>query len=279
MIVLLTGGTGFLGKQILKELMKRHISVRLVRRNNELIKTPFIDGLESEVLSEDIFSENAEWWENACKGVDIVIHAAWYAVPGQYQDSLINFNCLVGTLNLTKGAIKSQVKKIVGIGTCFEYDLTGGYVTESTQLNPTNIYSTVKVATYLALKDMLLEAKINFSWCRMFYMYGEGEDDRRLVPYIKKMLTNGKKAKISQGSLIRDYMKVSEAAYEVVDNALGSSVGVKNICSGIPISIKELAIKIAKEHDAEDMLEFKEGDAELGVPKIIVGNIKNRQNE
>ncbi len=81
------------------------------------------------------FAESVEWWKHQCADIDMIIHVAWYAEPGKYLDSTQNMDCLIGSLNLAKAAMLAGVKRFVGVGTCFEYDLTAGFLSVDTPIN------------------------------------------------------------------------------------------------------------------------------------------------
>jgi dTDP-6-deoxy-L-talose 4-dehydrogenase (NAD+) len=94
-------------------------------------------------------------------------------------------------------------------------------------------------------------------WCRVFNIYGENEGALRLHKYINNRLSNGKVATILSGHKIRDYMDVKDATKLIVSYALGSKYGVVNICSGVPISVMDIAKSIAKKYNRLDLLDFK----------------------
>ena len=123
---LLTGATGFVGRQILKNLLDKRYEVRVVVRKNKEIFFKDKNFKIEIITTNDLFQESVEWWEKQCKGIETIIHAAWYVEPGKYLKSLKNIDCLIGSLNLARGAIQAGVKRFVGIGTCFEYDLNNG---------------------------------------------------------------------------------------------------------------------------------------------------------
>src|SRR5262245_1165072 len=120
--ILLTGATGFVGRQILRALEEKECRVRAVIRSGKETSITRRAGLVSIVASADIFSESISWWTDVCDGIDTVIHAAWYVQPDCYLQSPKNWECLSGTLRLAEGAVKAKVRRFAGIGTLFEYD-------------------------------------------------------------------------------------------------------------------------------------------------------------
>jgi len=267
-LVLLTGATGFVGRQVLRALGERGARVRVVVRRGKEIASP---ALESTVTSADIFGESAGWWANACRGIDCVIHAAWYAEPGRYLQSPKNGECLAGTLRLAEGAIAAGVRRFVGIGTCFEYDLGAGRLTVATPLKPTTPYAQAKADAFTALAQMLPPHGVSFAWCRLFYLHGEGEDARRLVPYLRARLAAGEPAELSSGTQVRDFLDVREAGRMIAEAALGAREGPINICSGVPITVRALAERIADEYGRRDLLRFGARPDNLVDPPMVVG--------
>ena len=110
-----------------------------------------------------------------------------------------------------------------------------------------------------------------FAWCRLFYLYGEGEDLRRLVSYVRGRLQAGEPAELSSGSQVRDFLDVREAARMVVDVALGSLEGPVNICSGTAVTVRELAERIADEFGRRDLLRFGARPDNPVDPPCVVG--------
>lgn len=275
--VLLTGATGFVGRQILQALQMAGIRVRVVIRTGSQTRlTAHTSTIEKIIQSPDLFSECSEWWAENCEGIDTVIHSAWYAEPGQYLQSEKNIDCLAGTLQLAKGVAKVGCKRFIGIGTCFEYDLTSGTVSVETPLHPLTPYAGAKAATYMALAQWLPSQRVEFAWCRLFYLYGEGEDARRLVPYLRARLEKGEPAELTSGTQIRDFMDVAQAGRMIVDVASSKQQGPINICSGNPITIRQLAENIADEYGRRDLLRFGVRPDNLVDPPCVVGVCNKR---
>jgi nucleoside-diphosphate-sugar epimerase len=272
-ITLLTGATGFVGRQVLRALGEKDVRVRAVVREGKQCQLEKLEALESVVTTQDLFAESADWWTDVCKDIDAVIHVAWYAEPGKYLQSPKNLNCLMGTLQMAKGAAQAGVNRFVGIGTCFEYDLAEGLISIDTPILPLTPYAGAKAAAFLALSHWLPLKGVEFAWCRLFYLYGEGEDERRLVPYLRARLAAREIAELTSGKQIRDYLDVTEAARMIVNTVLGHVQGPVNICSGVPITIRQIAEKIADEYGRRDLLIFGAREDNLVDPACVVGKI------
>ena len=270
-LVLVTGATGFVGRQVLKALAAAGCDARLVVREGREAAVAAAARVESVRPTPDLFAESAEWWARACAGVDTVVHVAWYAEPGRYLESPRNLDCLIGTLELAKGAVRAGVRRLVGVGTCFEYDLSGGLLSVATPLAPLTPYAAAKAAAYLALSRFLPQQRVEFAWGRLFYLYGEHEDARRLVPYLRARLAAGAVAELTKGDQIRDFLDVQEAGRLLADLALGERQGAANVCSGVPTTVRQLAERIADEYGRRDLLRFGARPENLVDPPRVVG--------
>lgn len=269
---LVTGGSGFVGREVVAALADHGVAVRLVLRDGREPPSEAGGALERVIHTANLFAESSTWWASACQGIDTVIHAAWYAEPGRYLDSPLNLGCVVGTLSLAQGAADAGVRRWVGIGTCFEYDVSAGRLAVDTPLRPTTPYAGAKAATYLALSPWFKEARIEFLWCRLFYLHGgEHEDRRRLVPYIRSRLAAGEVADLTSGAQIRDFMDVRDAGRMIADAALGTRQGAMNVCSGVPVTVRELAERVADEFGRRDLLRFGARADNLVDPPVVVG--------
>jgi dTDP-6-deoxy-L-talose 4-dehydrogenase (NAD+) len=138
-------------------------------------------------------------------------------------------------------------------------------------LKPLTPYAGTKAAAFMALSQLLPQQNVDFAWCRLFYLYGEGEDERRLVPYLRTKLALGEPAQLTSGEQVRDYLDVREAGKMIVDIAQSNDQGPINICSGIPTTIRQLAEKIADEYGRRDLLKFGTRPDNLIDPPCIIG--------
>ncbi len=157
---------------------------------------------------------------------------------------------------MAQGAIAAGVRRFVGVGTCFEYDLTSADLTIDTALAPTTPYAAAKAAAFKALSEILPAQGMSFAWCRLFYLYGEDEDSRRFVPYLHARLSAGEPAELTRGDQIRDFLNVSVAGRMIADVVLGDIEGAVNICSGRPVTVRQVAEGVADLYGRRDLLRF-----------------------
>ncbi len=269
--ILLTGATGFVGRQVLNALLEKECTIRCVVRAESDAKLPGSTKLEPCLATTDLFAEDQSWWRKSLEGIDVVIHMAWYAEPGKYQFSPKNMDCLIGTLRLAQVAALAGVKRFVGIGTCFEYQSSVEPLPADAPLAPCSPYAACKAAAYFAMSQMLPLSGIDFVWCRLFYLYGEGEDARRLVPMLRQSLSEGRPVDLTAGTQVRDFLDVSEAGRQIANVALSDKAGAFNICSGKPVTVRELAESIADEYGRRDLLKFAARKENPVDPAHVVG--------
>jgi len=179
---------------------------------------------------------------------------------------------------LAQAAAACDVSRFVGVGTCFEYDLSQGNLSIDTPLDPKTTYAAAKVATFLTLNQFLRTQGVSFLWARLFYLYGSGDDPRRLMPYLHKKMQNGEVADLTSGNQIRDYMDVADAAKMLLQDTFDEVQGATNISSGKGITVRELAEKVADKYGRRDLLNFGARPDNLTDPPCVIGIRQNKRN-
>ncbi len=270
--ILVTGASGFVGQHLLDRLFEyEDIKINVVQFTDVSFPEAMVKKIDTIHPTSDFFGESDKWYEDICRDIDLIFHLAWYVEPGNFLLSSKNLDCLIGTLRFAKAAAQARVRKFLGIGTCFEYDLDEGVLSTNTSLKPLSPYAAAKAATYFSLNQFFLHNETAFTWCRLFYLFGEGEDERRLHPYVHSRLSAGEIVELTSGEQIRDYMNVSDAAEMIAKAGMTSVVGVVNVCSGKPISIRSLVENIADQYGKRDLLRFGVRTDNYTDPPKVVG--------
>ena len=269
--ILLTGASGFVGRQIARNLVSAGHRPVLVLRPGGLARSG-LDAAAAEIVeTPDLFAESPDWWEDALAGVDTVIHAAWYVEPGKYLDSPENIRCVAGSLSLAEAAVRRGVRHIIGLGTCFEYRLPNDRITHDAALGPVTLYSASKLALYRMLERRLAGTATTLTWARLFYLYGEGEHPARLFPMLHRKLAGGEPVSLSSGDKVRDFLDVAEAGHQIAHLADTRQAGVVNVCSGHAVTIRAIAEEIADRYARRDLLTFGTATVHPRDPMAVVG--------
>ena len=162
--VLVTGGTGFIGAYIIKELIEKGYPVRAIRRSNKL---PFfispdilnkVEWVTGDVL--DVISLN-----EAMGGVDYVIHsAASVSFTKKERAQMYNTN-VDGTANVVNLALEHGIKKLVHISSISAL----GRTTAGEQVNEEKKWVASKLNSHYGISKNKSEMEV---WRAM----GEGLD-------------------------------------------------------------------------------------------------------
>jgi nucleoside-diphosphate-sugar epimerase len=178
---------------------------------------------------------------------DLMIHLAWEGLP--------NYKALFHTeVNLPRhyvfieNLVRNGLTDITVTGTCFEYGMKEGCLTESMPAEPANAYSLAKDTLRKQLEDLQLKKAFHLKWVRLFYMYGKGQNPNAILAQLERAIDNKEPVfNMSGGEQIRDYLPVESVAKYIVKIALQRNVeGIINCCSGQPVSVKDLVSAYVK---------------------------------
>jgi dTDP-6-deoxy-L-talose 4-dehydrogenase (NAD+) len=171
----------------------------------------------------------------------VLIHLAWGGLPN--YKSLHHFEEeLPAHYRFLKALVESGLKNLLVAGTCFEYGMQPGPLSEDAETRPNNPYGFAKDVLRRQLEYLRQVKPFNLTWTRLFYLYGEGQAEGSLLPQLVRAVERGdREFNMSGGEQLRDYLPVVEAARHLVSLALTArDNGIVNVCSGKPVSVREL---------------------------------------
>lgn len=239
MRVLVTGATGFIGNYVVRELLKQDHQVITTSKNSEKARmyewfsqVQYIP-YDLNVVHENLFQFFQE--------PDVVIHLAWEGLPN-YKDLFHFERNLFTNYRFLKNLLEGGLKSLTVTGTCLEYGLQNGCLSEDTPTQPTTPYSLTKDTLRKFLEQLQQKYHFLFKWIRLFYMYGKGQNPNSILPQLDEVLKRGDKVfNMSSGEQLRDYLPVKKVAEYIVKISLQNKVnGIINCCSDKPISIRKL---------------------------------------
>lgn len=247
--IMITGGTGFIGKAVVEQLKAKGYSPYILTRtpHPENPNEVFCNILCAESL-EKVFSLHQP---------DILIHLAWNVEPSSYLSSNYNLDYLSMSLQLVKLFHKNGGKKVLVAGTCFEYAPSNAPLSEESPISPNSFYAVCKNSLHNVLKEYCTLNKLELSWLRFFYLFGEEENSQRVVPYIIHNLFEDIPILCKSSEAVRDYIYVKDAAKAVVSIMESQVIGSWNIASGHPVKMKSIFHYLSSYCGKSDLVSYQ----------------------
>lgn len=247
--VLVTGGAGFIGSTLVRELLQNNAEVivldNLFSGDLKNLQEIFdkIKFIKADILNKNldsIISKNE---------VNYVFNlAAEPYIPDCYERPTkffeVNAN---GTLNILMAAKKSGVERIVQYSTSEVYGSAKRTpMDENHPTLPLSTYAVSKLAADRLCFTLHHEQKIPVVIMRQFNVYGERETQPYVIPEIISQLSRSNKLFLGNISAVRDFTYVKDAARAAISlikekKAEGQTF---NVGTGKAYSIKSIAEKI-----------------------------------
>jgi len=244
MKIFLTGGTGFIGSNLIKCLGDFGFKIVAQRRRNSSVpvsNSEYVTWVVKD-LDEDFSIELLE--------CDALVHLATHSAAPPYAP--LN-ECLYWNVSamsqLFLQAADSGIENFIVAGSCFEYGLSANsydYIPPSAPLLPNLSYSTSKAAATLSACGLARERSLKMDILRIFQAYGEGESASRFWPSLRSAALNGDDFRMSAGEQVRDFIHVSDICKEILQTlhstqAIHGRPLIRNIGTGRGTTLLDFA--------------------------------------
>jgi len=237
MKILVTGAAGFLGRHVVESLLSRGHQVTAVDCDEVRARNmPWFN--RCQFILRDIY-RYLEDPRQQFGDAEAVVHLAWAGLPN--YKALFHYEVnLFDNYRFLKSLIENGYTQILVAGTCFEYGLQNGCMTEDMVTRPVTSYGLAKDALRRFLEILKMEMSFRLQWVRLFYLYGEGQNPNSLFVQIKEAIEREDvEFDMTGGEQLRDYLPIKQAADYlalIVENA--EFDGLVNVCSGRPVSVR-----------------------------------------
>ena len=272
--VLLTGGSGFIGRHCIAELIARGYEVHATTSH----APPGADGVHwhrTDLLNNSQTSELL-----AEVRPDSLLHLAWYAEHGLFWQAMENLDWVRASIALLQAFIAQGGRRAVFAGSCAEYDWTDGICCENaTPLQPSSLYGVSKQALSLLVVAAAQRAGISCAWGRIFFLHGPGEHAARLVPSVVRSQLQRKPFVCANGSPRRDYLHVPDVASALVAVLDSPLEGAVNIGAGEAVAIRAIVETISNRIGHPELVQFDEPATGPDTPPLIVADTTRLRRE
>tara|TARA_Y100001970_G_C14255233_1_gene874823 strand:+ start:3958 stop:4866 length:909 start_codon:yes stop_codon:yes gene_type:complete len=249
MNLLVIGGSGYLGREVIKEASRRNwkiISVSLKRRKIKTKKNSNVNYFFKDITKKEqiIFLKKYKF--------DYVVNTSGYVDHSNFFKngrSIID-NHLVSLINIISVLNRKNLKGFVQIGSSEEYGIDNKIQNEGDREAPASPYAFSKMASSHFLQMLSKSESFPATTLRVFLVYGPGQDKNRLIPYVIDKCFKDKKFKISHGKQKRDFtyiddlvkaiflcLKAKKANGKIYNIGTGKTTSVKSVVKLIHSSI------------------------------------------
>lgn len=241
MKIAITGATGFIGHHVRNALTKTDHDVVLVVRSVERVGEKFA---REEIVIADLSQARTDWFEFFGKP-DVVLHLAWGGLPNYVDYYHVDVE-LPMQLRFLTALANSGLERLVVTGTCYEYGMSSGALSEDHKTNPNTPYGIAKDRLRKDLFELKSKKDFELTWARIFYPYGEGQSENSIYSQLTRAISNNEKEfAMGSGTQMLDFVQVTRVAKALLAFVTETKgFGVINVGSGEPQSVLEFVKKI-----------------------------------
>lgn len=241
-LVLLTGASGFVGRQVAARL-SASVELHCVSRKPRAATGGTVTWHVADLL-------DAAACERLVASVrpSHLVHLAWHTAHGEFWTAPDNMRWRDTGMALVRAFGRAGGKRLLICGTGAEYATSAPSPLDEngSLVAPETLYGQAKNALRIGAQEIADDFGIAFAWARIFNAFGAGEDRRRLVPGIIGAIMRNEPAKCSSGRQVRDFIDVRDLGGALAMLALSDLQGPINLGSGRQAKIAEIAQAIGR---------------------------------
>jgi nucleoside-diphosphate-sugar epimerase len=286
--VLVTGGAGFIGSNVVRALLDRGDEVRVLD-NFSTGSRANLAGLENRVELVEGDLRSYERVHTAVRGMEVVLHqGALPSVPRSVQDPLTTTAVNVeGTLNVLLAARDEGIRRIVNASSSSVYGNTGSLPRNESQLpDPISPYAVAKLAAERFCTSFSRVYGLEIVSLRYFNVFGPRQDPTSqyaaVVPRFISAIAAGEPVTVyGDGEQSRDFTFVDNvvAANLLAAEAEGVAGEIVNVATGGSTTVNELADTIGrllerpveKAYEPEREADVRASWADVGEARRLLG--------
>lgn len=237
MKILITGASGFIGSAVVKTLLEQNINFTAIGRS----RPKHVD--DSKFMQVDLTCHTITSLTEIIERAECthLLHLAWYVEPSKFWSAQENMDWVAYSITLFSAFHKAGGRTIVSTGSCAEYTDSNEtlYETES-DASPNTLYGTAKLSLKNVASAWALEHSVDFRWARIFFAYGPGMPNAKLIPSLIRSLNGTEPLFSVNASDRRDFIYIDDIAKAILCLLASPKNGTFNVCSQQGHSVFEI---------------------------------------
>ncbi|GHU66538.1 nucleoside-diphosphate sugar epimerase [Clostridia bacterium] len=258
MSILVTGSSGYIGRHVVAELLRRG---HLVIANDVTLDAYYVGVSRVTQTQENIFSGAPDIFDRLGRP-NVLIHLAWEA--GFVHNSPVHMQKLSAHYRFLTDMATGGLTDMAVMGSMHEVGFFEGAVTAETPCNPLSLYGVSKNTLRQAIQIEVIRQNFRLYWLRGYYIYGDDMRGSSIFAKISQAAAEGKKTfPFTTGKNKYDFIHIDELAQQIVAAATQTRLpdtspitGVINVCSGKPVSLAEQVETFIRENGYDIALEY-----------------------
>ena len=253
----MTGGSGFFGQNLIKELSKsKHLQITCLSRHPQN-NYPNINWIQGDLKDNDLVANLGE------QEFRKLYHLAWDGLPNRSSEfSELNLNNSIRLIEnlVTKNGIELNI-----IGSCLEYGDLKGCVEDGSRPNGRDPFAIAKIQLNQYVKSL----GVPYRWYRPFFVYGLGQHKDALIPSLLRSLKNDKPINIRSLSSSHDFVSINDVVKAItLSSNLNSIMGEINIGTGVLTTVGDIVSAFYKRFNLTFDVDFQSN------PGLVSNSIK-----
>tara|TARA_Y100000294_G_C8556515_1_gene337383 strand:- start:345 stop:1292 length:948 start_codon:yes stop_codon:yes gene_type:complete len=283
-VILLIGGTGFIGKNLVNTLINSGHELVILVRNKGNVPKLFFNFSQIKVIEVSLNESDKIASIMNDFSVDLVIHMASCIVAGSDKNEFDSelLNVVLPTMKLLNMLSQKNIKIIFFSSGGTIYGNQSGSITEESELEPINYYGFSKLLIEQYILFLFRSLKLKYVIVRPSNVYGKLQninETQGFVEVVTEKILNNKVIEIwGSGKQTRDFIHISDvciAINKIVSQGISNKI--INIACGKSYSLLEVIDILEKELNMKALLSFR--DSREVDAKHIRFNIKYLRSE
>lgn len=242
--ILITGGTGFVGANLVRRLIRDGHDVHLLVRPE--YRSWRIDDIRKDVRVHTVQLADAEALTSLVTTIrpEWIFHLAVYGAYSYQHDvqQIVNTNIL-GTVNLVEACLRKGFEAFINTGSSSEYGFKDHAPTETEWLDPNSYYAVSKSSTTLFCRYSAKTHDAHIPTLRLFSVYGPYEEPTRLMPTLILKGLHNELPSLVDPEIARDLVYVDDVIDAYLMAAAAQTVArgsVYNVGTGVQATLQEI---------------------------------------